>query len=75
MIVINELVSADIYCNDDEAYAIQDAFDQVAKGPATFNLYRELTAPEQLRNRVTIRRLEARYFYKILESMKDYLYE
>ena len=75
MIVVNELVSADIYCNDDEAHAIQDAFDQVAKGPATLNFYRESTAPENLRNRITIRRLEARYFYKILESMKDHLYE
>lgn len=75
MIVVNEVVSADIYCDDDEAFFLTDGFNQLETGFATIQTYREVGAPENIRNRVTIRRLEARYFYKLLDSIKEHIYE
>lgn len=75
MLVVNELVSADIYCDDYEAFAIEEMFHQVAEGPATIDIYKEMSAPDTIRNRVTIRRMKANHFYRILDSVREHIYE
>lgn len=75
MIVANERITADIYCDEDTAAMLMMEFDKVRTNSSWARQYSQSNADIFLNHRVTIHNLPANVFYKLVDKFQEHIYE
>lgn len=75
MLVVNERVSADIYCDEDTAAMLMSEFEKVRTSSSWARQYSQDDAEEFIRYRVSIHNLPAQIFYKLVDKFQEHIYE
>jgi hypothetical protein len=75
MIVANERVSADIYCDEDTAAMLMTEFEKVRTKSSWARLYIQKDADKFVDHRVSIHNLPANVFYKLVDQFQEHIYE
>ena len=75
MLVVNENVSADIYCDEDTAAIFMSEYEKVRTNYSWAEQYKQHDADESIQCRVRIHNLPARIFYRLIEQFRDHIYE
>lgn len=76
MLVVNEYVSADIYCDEFTCKLIlKDNSDDFHKHNVIVHVDVEPTADKSIDHRIRIIHMPARLFYRLIDSYKEPIYE